>query len=60
MLKHLRLSLATAALPMALFAQQSPVTIDRLMSPPFPDGLVAAPAGGAVAWVFNDRGARNI
>jgi dipeptidyl aminopeptidase/acylaminoacyl peptidase len=45
---------------MALFAQQSPVTIDRLMSPPFPDGLVAAPAGGAVAWVFNDRGARNI
>jgi len=60
MLKHLRLLLVISALPLALAAQQSPVTIDRLMSPPFPDGLVAAPAGGAVAWVFNDRGARNI
>ena len=30
------------------------------MSAPFPDELTAAPTGGAVAWVFNTRGARNI
>jgi len=30
------------------------------MSAPFPDELVAAPAAGAVAWVFNARGARNV
>src|SRR5262249_7571520 len=26
----------------------------------FPTSLVAAPAGGRVAWVFNDRGRRNV
>src|SRR2546421_5172221 len=31
------------------------------MSPPFPDELVAAPGrSGAIAWVFNARGARNV
>ena len=30
------------------------------MSAPFPTGLVAAPTGGAVAWVFNGQGERNI
>jgi dipeptidyl aminopeptidase/acylaminoacyl peptidase len=30
------------------------------MSAPFPSNLVAAPTGGKVAWVFNDRGIRNI
>jgi Tol biopolymer transport system component len=30
------------------------------MSSPFPEGLTAAPSGGAVAWVFNARGIRNI
>src|SRR5690242_11797632 len=36
------------------------VTLERLLSSPFPTGLVAAPAGGKVAWVFNDRGRRNV
>ncbi len=36
------------------------VTLDRLLSVPFPTSLVAAPAGGKVAWVFNDRGRRNV
>src|SRR5437763_6473865 len=27
---------------------------------PFPDELVAAPAGGAIAWVYNAQGARNL
>ncbi|PYP50175.1 MAG: S9 family peptidase [Gemmatimonadetes bacterium] len=52
--------------PAALGAQQASFTLDQVMSPPFPDELVAAPAvagaggGGAVAWVFNARGARNV
>ncbi len=41
-------------------AQQEPLTIEQIMSAPFPSDLVAAPAGGAVAWVFDARGARNI
>src|SRR5256714_9422053 len=53
------LALALLA-PAALGAQQPVFTLDQVMSPPFPDELVAAPAGGAVAWVFNARGARNI
>ena len=35
-------------------------TLEQVMSAPFPSDLVAAPAGGSVAWVFNDRGVRNI
>src|SRR5438128_8231896 len=46
--------------PAALPAQQPTFTMEQVMSAPFPDELTAAPAGGAVAWVFNTRGARNI
>src|SRR3989449_2942077 len=46
--------------PAALPAQQPTFTIEQVMSAPFPDELTAAPTGGAVAWVFNARGARNI
>src|SRR5437870_27413 len=46
--------------PAALAGQQPTFTIEQVMSAPFPDELTAAPAGGAVAWVFNTRGARNI
>src|SRR5256885_6008618 len=53
------LALALLA-PAALSAQHPVFTPDQVMSPRFPDELVAAPAGGAVAWVFNARGARNI
>ena len=35
-------------------------TLERVLSAPFPSELVAAPSGGAVAWVFNARGARNV
>lgn len=47
-------------LPAALGAQQSAPSLAQLLGPPYPEELVAAPAGGAVAWVFNARGARNI
>ncbi len=36
------------------------VTLDRLLAAPFPSSMVAAPTGGAVAWVLNEKGARNI
>src|SRR5213594_3106344 len=43
-----------AVLVLCALAATAPLTA------PFPDNLVAAPAGGAVAWVFNANGARNI
>src|SRR5437763_3703362 len=57
LLRHLTLILLA---PAPLAAQQSPFTIEQVMGAPFPDELTAAPTGGAVAWVFNTRGARNI
>ena len=54
------LALGAAPPPSPLAAQQPGFTIEQVMSAPFPDLLTAAPSGGAVAWVFNDRGARNI
>src|SRR4051812_44687552 len=41
-------------------AAREGVTLEQLLGSPFPTSLVAAPAGGKVAWVFNDRGRRNI
>jgi dipeptidyl aminopeptidase/acylaminoacyl peptidase len=41
-------------------AQQPAVTIEALLSAPFPTELRAAPTGGSLAWVLNDRGSRNI
>jgi dipeptidyl aminopeptidase/acylaminoacyl peptidase len=35
-------------------------TLEQIMSAPFPSDLTAAPKGGAVAWVLNQRGARNV
>jgi hypothetical protein len=35
-------------------------TLDQVMSAPFPSELTAAPKGGAVAWVLNEHGARNV
>src|SRR2546426_6174409 len=60
MTRSLRCLTLTLLVPAALPAQQSTFTVEQVMSAPFPDELTAAPAGGAVAWVFNTRGARNI
>ena len=40
-------------------ARQS-LSIDTLMATPFPTDLVAAPAGGAIAWVSSNSGVHNI
>ena len=44
----------------AAFAAPGPFTLEQVLSAPFPSDLIAAPSGGAVAWVFDVRGARNI
>lgn len=41
-------------------AQEGPFTLEQVMSAPFPSDLSAAPSGGAMAWVQNDRGVRNV
>jgi len=43
-----------------VFAQRAPFTLEQVMNAPFPSGIVAAPAGGKVAWVYDARGVRNI
>lgn len=44
----------------AIGAAPKDVTLERLIISPFPTSMVASPVGGKVAWVFNDRGRRNI
>jgi dipeptidyl aminopeptidase/acylaminoacyl peptidase len=51
-------ALLAAALPCA--AQGKQITLEELLSAPFPDALVAAPSGGAVAWTFDEGGSRNV
>jgi len=52
--------LSALAGPALAAAQQTPFTIDQVMSAPFPSDLVASTTGGKVAWVFDARGVRNI
>jgi dipeptidyl aminopeptidase/acylaminoacyl peptidase len=58
---------ALAAAALAVFpcsrlgaAPQAGFTLAQVLSAPFPAGLTAAAAGGRVAWIFNDHGARNV
>ena len=46
--------------PLMSWSQSGDFTLEQVMSAPFPTSLVAAPSGGALAWVFNERGQRNI
>ncbi len=41
-------------------AQAPSFSIEAALSPPFPSGLTAAPAGARVAWIFDAQGSRNI
>ncbi|MGI9625581.1 MAG: S9 family peptidase [Longimicrobiales bacterium] len=52
-------ALVPTVLTAPLAAQQS-FSVDDVMSAPFPSALTAAPQGDRVAWVQNDRGARNV
>jgi Tol biopolymer transport system component len=55
----LALVCVTAA-PQARAQRSTSFTLDQILDFPFPENLVAAPAGNRVAWTFNERGARNI
>ncbi len=53
-------ALALAAILNIATPRQQAFTLEQVLSAPFPADLTASRQGGAVAWVFNDRGARNI
>jgi hypothetical protein len=50
----------TLLLTAATLLAEKPFTLEQVLSNPFPESLVAAPAGGSVAWEMNARGARNV
>ena len=50
----------TGIAPAAVQGQSPAFTLEQVLSAPFPEELTAAPTGGAIAWVFNAAGARNI
>ena len=54
--------IVTAAIVSGREPQAAPAafTLDQLMGYPFPENLIAAPAGGRIAWTFNERGVRNV
>lgn len=59
----LALALAAATAGAAGAQPRAPAhsfTIEQVLSAPFPAWLTAADAGGRVAWVFNDKGSRNV
>jgi dipeptidyl aminopeptidase/acylaminoacyl peptidase len=49
-----------AGLFLASLALAKTFTLEQVLSAPFPSELIAAPGGGKVAWLLNERGARNI
>lgn len=51
-------ALLLPCLPLA--AQQTAVTLEGLLSAPFPAELLASPTGGKLAWVQNAKGVRNL
>jgi dipeptidyl aminopeptidase/acylaminoacyl peptidase len=58
-----RLVLAAALILLSclpLAAQQPAVTLEGLLSAPFPSELLASPAGGKLAWVQDAQGVRNV
>ncbi|MBV9082294.1 MAG: S9 family peptidase, partial [Acidobacteriaceae bacterium] len=57
----LRLSLLSCAIVVAASQDtSSSFTIEQVMSAPFASSLKAASKGAKVAWLLNDRGARNV
>jgi dipeptidyl aminopeptidase/acylaminoacyl peptidase len=63
MLARLRLLPLTTLLlfaPIRATAGQETFTLEQILDAPFPSALVAAPAEGRVAWVFDAAGVRNV
>ncbi len=53
-------ALLLCPLPTHLGAQQPSFSLEQVLGAPFIEGLSAAPAGGAVAWISIARGTRNV
>jgi dipeptidyl aminopeptidase/acylaminoacyl peptidase len=49
-----------AGVLLASLALAKTFTLEQVLSAPFPYELIAAPGGGKVAWLLNERGARNV
>jgi dipeptidyl aminopeptidase/acylaminoacyl peptidase len=67
MMQHLVRAACRTILPLMLAALAAPVasaarslTIEQISSAPYPSQLCAAPDGNLVAWIYNERGARNV
>ena len=60
--RHSMLLVASGMVVMVLttLARGNGFTIEKVLSAPFPSGMVASPQGDKVAWVFRERGRRNI
>ncbi|MGH7648440.1 MAG: S9 family peptidase [Gemmatimonadaceae bacterium] len=54
------LGLVASAGSLAAQRGAAPFTLRQVTGYPFPSALVAAPSGARVAWVFDERGVRNI
>src|ERR1700722_16115732 len=61
-LRHWSAAAVCAALFMtqAAVAQPPAFSLNDVTQAPYPYDMVAAPTGGAVAWVFDTKGCRNI
>jgi dipeptidyl aminopeptidase/acylaminoacyl peptidase len=58
-------ALLHSALATSIAAQSAPAapaspTLESILSAPFPSEMLAAPTGGALAWIHTTRGVRNI
>src|SRR5690242_21936126 len=51
---------ALLALSPVFAADSATAPIERYLSAPFASELSAAPSGGKVAWILDERGARNL
>lgn len=63
MTRTVRPIVLAAAIAVALIAgvaARQAVTLEALLSAPFPSEIAAAPAGGHIAWVLNTKGSRNV
>src|SRR3954467_5851972 len=50
-----------SCLPLAAQTAQPPaVTLEALLSAPFPEELLASPTGAKLAWIEDEQGARNV
>ena len=58
-MRCLAVTLLLVAASQATSLPPPPFTLEQFLSAPFPTELTAGPSG-ALAWVFNDRGARNV